>query len=177
MRRRKILLSALVAFSMPVLAEKNNFTNRKEVIINNCPFIELSDFSFVNNYDERITRFEQYLRWRNIGKQALIAFEIVIIKYDAFDQRMTGSRWTVTGHDSANWEPLQPGEIAGDGTRGLGVEEVMTAIAYVRAARLEDGTVWRANDVELLQKVKQVTNGIKDFGSFKPDSKPSLETK
>ena len=139
--------------------------------------MELSDFSFRNNYTDRRTRFEQDMRWKNVGKQPLVAFEIVIIKYDAFDQRMTGTRWTVTGRDSANWAPLQPGDSAGDGTRGFGSEEVMTAIAYVRAARLADGTVWRANEAELLQKVKQVAPGIKDFGSFKPDAKPTSEAK
>lgn len=41
----------------------------------------------------------------------------------------------------------------------------MTAIAYVRAVRLADGTVWRANEAELVQKLRQVLPGIKDYGS------------
>jgi hypothetical protein len=71
----------------------------------------------------------------------------------------------------ANWSYLNPGDDAGDGTRGLFGEEVMTAIAYVRAVRLADGTVWRVNESELMQKLKGVATGIKDFGSLKPEQK------
>lgn len=133
--------------------------------------------SFRNNYADRRTRFEQDMRWKNVGAQPVAAFEIVILKYDAFDQRMIGSRWVVTGRDSANWSHLPPGETAGDGTGGFGSEEVMTAIAYVRAVRLADGTVWRANEPELLQKLRQVAPGIKDYGSVRPDAKPATEQK
>jgi hypothetical protein len=37
---------------------------------------------------------------------------------------------------------------------------------------LADGTVWRVNESELMQKLKGVAPGIKDFGSVKPDPKP-----
>lgn len=33
-------------------------------------------------------------------------------------------------------------EASGDGTRSFGNEEVFTAVAYMRAARLEDDTAW-----------------------------------
>lgn len=53
----------------------------------------------------------------------------------------------------------------------------MTAVAYVRAVRLADGTVWRANEAELLQKLRQVAPGIKEYGSVRPDAKPTPEQK
>jgi len=100
-------------------------------MINNCPFVELSNFSFENRYADRATRFYQNLSWRNIGSQPLVAFEIVILKYDPFNRRLIGSPWTVTGKNSADWRPLALGESNRDGTTGYGDEEVFTAIAYV----------------------------------------------
>lgn len=173
MFRRSLLLTFIAMASGAAMAQSSNYPDRRAVVVNNSPHVELSNFNFGNYDGDRRTRFEQNMRWKNTGSQALAAFEIVILKYDAFDQRMMGTRWTVTGRDSANWSHLPPGESAGDGTRAFGAEEVMTAIAYVRAVRLADGTVWRANEAELLQKLKQVAPGIKDYGSVKPDVKPA----
>lgn len=157
-------------FSMQASAQYN-FPGKTALIINTSPDIELSGFYFENNNSDRRTRFEQNISWKNIGQQPVIAFEIVILKYDAFDQREVGTRWTVTGTNSANWSPLKPGDSSRDGILGYGSEEVFTAIAYVRAVRLADGTVWRVNDAELQQKLRKVAPGIKDFGSVKPDPK------
>lgn len=167
------VLSFLAAmFSASAFAGDSNFPDRKAVILNTCPHVELSGFSFGNRYADRRTRFEQNLSWKNVSTHPLSAFEIVVLKYDAFDQRVIGSRWTVTGKNSADWSPLAPGESSADGTIGYGSEEVFTAIAYVRSARLGDGTVWRANDAQLMNDLRKVAPGIKDFGSTKPDPKP-----
>jgi hypothetical protein len=66
---------------------------------------------------------------------------------------------------------LQPGAQSEDGTIGLGHEEVFTAIAYIRAARLADNTVWSVNDSVLTTELRKVIPGIKDFGDLKPDVK------
>ena len=165
----------LLAAAFPVSAQDSNFPDRKAVILNTCPYIELSNFSFANRYADRRNRFEQHLSWKNVGSQPLAAFEIVILKYDAFDQRVIGTRWTVTGKNSADWRPFAACDSGTDGTIGYGTEEVFTAIAYVRAARLVDGTVWRANEVEILNSLRKVAPGIKDFGSVKPDPKQKSE--
>jgi hypothetical protein len=168
-----LALSFLVTvFSATAIAADSNYPDRKPVILNTCPHVELSGFSFGNRYADRRTRFEQNLSWKNIGTQPLSAFEIVVLKYDAFDQRVIGSRWTVTGKNSGDWSPLKPGETSTDGTIGYGTEEVFTAIAYVRSARLADGTVWRVNEAQLMSDLKKVAPGIRDFGSTKPDPKP-----
>lgn len=169
---RYALSFILVMLSVSVFAADSNYPDRKAIILNTSPHVELSGFSFGNRYVDRRNRFEQNLSWKNIGTQALAAFEIVVLKYDAFDQRVIGSRWTVTGKNSADWSPLAPGESSADGTIGYGSEEVFTAIAYVRAARLEDGTVWRVNETQLMNDLKKVAPGIRDFGSTKPDPKP-----
>lgn len=153
------------------VAQDSNFPGRKPIIVNTCPFVELSGFSFQNKYADRRNRFETNMSWKNIGTQPLTAFEIVILKYDAFDRRLVGERWTVTGVNSADWRPLQPGAQSADGTIGLGEEEVFTAIAYVRAARLADNTVWAVSDSQLITELRKVIPGIKDFGDLKPDPK------
>lgn len=152
--------------------EPSNYPDRKAAIVNNCPYVELSEFSFANKYEDRRTRFHQDMKWKNIGKQSLVAFEIVILKYDAFNRRLIGSRWTVTGTNSGKWSPLEPGESSADGTRSLGEEEVFTGIAYVRLARLKDGTIWRVNDMELGKLLRKAAPEIEEFGDVKPDPKP-----
>lgn len=159
----------------PVHAQSYNYEGRKPIIINNSPHVKLSAFSFGNAYADRRNRFEQRMNWENTASQPLVAFEIVVLKYDAFDQRLTGSRWTVNGRNSADWQPLKPGDMSSDGTIGYGSEEVLTAIAYVRAVRLADGTVWRANEAEVSAELRKVAPGIKDVGSLKPDQKPKSE--
>ncbi|MBB5208116.1 hypothetical protein [Chiayiivirga flava] len=150
----------------------SNFPDRKALVLNTCPFVELSEFSFANRYSDRSTRFLQNLSWKNVGEQPIVAFEIVILKYDPFNRRQIGTKWTVTGVDSANWRPLAVGEIGKDGTLSYGDEEVFTSIAYVRHARLADGTIWSVDDAELSAKLRGLGTGISDFGDVKPDPKP-----
>jgi hypothetical protein len=150
---------------------QQNFQDRKAIIVNVSPHIELSEFSFQNTSRDRRDRFEQGLTWKNIGKQPVVATEIIVLKYDPFDQRQIGTRLEVQGKNSVDWSPLQPGEQARDGTIEIGHEGTYTAVAYVRAVRLVDGTVWRVNEGELAAKLRQVVPGIRDFGSLKPDPK------
>jgi hypothetical protein len=168
---KKALGVALLITSSLAVAE-SNFPDRRAIIVNTCPTVELSGFTFENRYQDRGTRFIQNLSWKNIGDKPIVAFEVVILKYDPFDRRLLGTRWTITGNDSANWIPLAPGSSSKDGTIGYGDEEVFTAIAYVRSARLSDGTVWAVSDTELLTKLRELGTGIKDFGDVKPDPKP-----
>jgi hypothetical protein len=172
-RSRLVIVLGFVGVlaSCVAVAQENNYPSRKPIIVNTCPFVEFSGFSFQNRYADGRTRFETHMSWKNTGTQPLTAFEIVILKYDAFDRRLIGKRWTVTGVNSADWSPLQPGAQSADGTIGFGTEEVFTAIGYVRAARLADNTVWTVNDAQLLTELRKVIPGIKDFGDVKPDPK------
>ncbi len=171
-----VLLSFLMVLGTePIQSLDQNFPNRKALVVNTCPYVELSGFSFQNRFDDRRTRFEQNLSWKNVGTQPLVAFEVVILKYDPFNRRQIGSRWVITGHDSANWTPLGLGESGSDGTIGLSEEEVLTAIAYVRAARLADDTVWEVDDRKLLDELKKVVPEFKEFGDVKPDPKATKQ--
>jgi hypothetical protein len=67
--------------------------------------------------------------------------------------------------------PLGPGYSGSDMTLGSGTEEVFTGIAYVRAARFRDGTIWRANVKELLEQLRKVAPDIKEFGDVNGEIK------
>jgi hypothetical protein len=170
-----ITLLAAVPVSS-VTAQGYNFPDRRALILNTCPFVSLSQFAFHNQYHEGGTRFEQDLTWKNVGKQPIVAFEVVVLKYDAFDRRLVGTRWTITGRNSGDWTPLAPGASDKDGTIGYGTEETYTAIAYVRSARLSDGSVWNVADADLVTQLRKVAPAIKEFGDVRPDPKP-LPTK
>lgn len=162
-------LTLLLLATVSARAQESNFPDRKAIIVNNAPAVELSDFSYKNVYRNSAMRFEQDMKWKNVSTQPITAFEIVVLKYDPFGRRLIGSRWTVTGKNSGDWSPLPVGESNGDGTRGYGDEEVFTAIAYVRHVRLADGTIWTANDMDLLSRLRKALPELKDFGDLKPD--------
>ena len=168
-------LSGALVPSRATAQAPNNFPNARAYVVNVCPSILLSNFSYLNQSDARgaSEKFHQNLSWKNIGSQPLVAFEVVILKYDAFNRRMAATSWTVTGHNSANWRPLTAGTTDGDSTLSDGYEEVFTAVAYVRAARHVDGTVWRVNESDVLRGLRALNTGITDFGDVRPDSLPS----
>lgn len=174
---RALLIGSFIAFvSVQVDAAdlgRNNFPDRRAVIINNAPeALRLSGFSFGNEYNRNEFRLITNLSWTNSGAKPITAFEVVVLYYDPFNRPMTeGGRWLVTGHDSANWNPLNPGETAQDGTIGFRSSEAMTAIVYVRAVRFADGTVWNSNQAEVAQQVKRDLPQLTDVGTLDPGPK------
>jgi hypothetical protein len=171
MIRVVLLLMAILTTGEAVAqapANKMNFPGRKAYIVNNCPFIELSGFSFENKYERSNFRLQTNLSWRNRGNVGITAFEVVVAKYDPFNRPLVGSRWFVPGHDSANYTPLMPGMQSSDGTSGLGSEHVYTGFAYVRAARLEDGTIWLFDQKKVEAEIQKLLPAIKDFSILNP---------
>jgi hypothetical protein len=152
---------------------RNNFPDRRAVIINNAPEgIELSAFSFGNEYSRSSFRDVTRLKWKNVGQKPITAFEVIIRYYDPFNRPMNdGGRWMITGHDSANWTPLGSGETSGDGLIGFRSSEALTAMVYVRAIRFADGTVWTSNLSEVEQRLKRELPQLKDVGTLDPGPK------
>jgi hypothetical protein len=165
-------LLLIILIEGQLLAESAmNYPNRKAHIVNNCPHIQLSNFWYENRYEKSIYRFAQNMTWANTGGQAIIAFDIVILKYNAFNERIFGVRWTVTGNNSQDWRPLEPGYRESDTVSGLAAEEVFTGIAYVRAVRLLDGTIWRADMKELKEQIAKAAPDITDLGNLNGEIK------
>lgn len=180
LNRVLIILACLFPLSIPTIAQaaattapvpKENFPNRKAILLNNCPYVKLSDFSFTNRFIDTDFKLIQNLTWTNISPQPLVAFEVTIFKYDAFNRPMLGDRWVITGKNSGDWSPLPVGGSGSDGTISYKTEQVLTEIAFVDAARLADGTVWKANSADILSELHKVAPDIKELGRVKSESK------
>jgi hypothetical protein len=174
---KRLLLSLTVAFigvMAPALVSgqgKWNFPDRKSIVLDICPHVKITSFGFENTLEGRgaASRNSFMYQWSNVGTVPVLAFEVVTLKYDPFDEPMTGSRILVAGKNSADFTPLQPGETSGDGTSSYGHTHVLTAIAYVRAVRFTDGTLWRADPSIVAAEVKKAAPRIKDAGPLVPE--------
>jgi hypothetical protein len=152
---RNMLMASIMWYAVSAHSQEINFPDKQAILLNNAPFLELSNFTFSNEYRDRGFRLITELEWENTGDKPITAFEIVILSYDPFNRPVrSGGAWLITGTNSADWTPLEPGERNGDGLIGLAEEPVFTSIAFVRAARMSDGTVWKFDPNEVEEKVK-----------------------
>lgn len=169
-----LTLAGAVMVLTPFLASAQgrwNFPDRKAIVLDISPHVKITSFAFENTLEGRVasSRNSFTYQWRNAGTVPVLAFELVTLKYDPFDEPMPGSRTLVAGKNSADFTPLQPGETSGDGTIGYGHTHVLTAIVYVRAVRFADGTLWRADPSVVVAEVKKAAPRIKDAGPLVPE--------
>jgi hypothetical protein len=175
---RKLFFAVTLTAIFGISGAAQNYPDRKAHTVNISPHVEITGFSFGNEDRDRgrglssETRFKANYSWKNTSQQPIVALEIVMLKYDAFDERLIGSRFIVQGTDSVNWSPLPAGQSSSDGSISFRDEDVFTGIAYVRRVRLGDGTVWRVDESKLLQELKKVAPNIRNPGSLGPDAKP-----
>lgn len=157
---------------IPTLADSAqiNFAERKAVIISQPGIgIALQDFSFGNSYETSSFRLTTNLGWKNVSKEPITAFEVVILRYDPFNRPMfSGGRWLVTGRNSGDWSELQPGETSSDGLVGYEDEPVFTSVVYVRAIRYSDGTVWSADIPKIEAAIRVQLPVLKQLGDVSP---------
>lgn len=149
---------------------EDNFSGRRAIIINNAsPYLRLSMFSFYNKLGEPSMRMQSSLKWTNIGKKSITAFEIVELFFDPFNRPIAaGGRWLVPGHDSANWSPLRPGQSGTDGLIDYQEEMAFTGIVYVRAIRFNDGSVWYSDQSQVAQDVKTAMPALRELPPLDP---------
>jgi hypothetical protein len=172
---KAVVALAIVCFVAPALAqtEKMNFKNRQAVVINNAVgLLELNSFKFENSYRQSRVRLQTDLSWTNVSDKPISAFEVVILRYDPFNRPIPGGgRWLIPGKNSGDWSSLMPKETSEDGLIGYDDEPVMTAIAYVRAIRFENGNIWTADTRKVEQAIRSRLPVLKELG----DVSPSLE--
>jgi hypothetical protein len=133
--------------------------------------MKLSKFGYGNEYSDRAERFKENFTWENIGTKDIEAFELVVLKYNPFNEQVMRSRILFPGHNSARYAPLKPKEVDADGTTSLGSEDVFTGVLYVRAIRFTDGTIWRANPADVLSSIKKQVPDLLEPGKLVPDPK------
>lgn len=172
-----LLISSLACPSAVLAQGKWNFPDRKAIILDISPHVKITSFSFENTLEGRVSTSRNAFnyKWHNTGAVPVLAFEIVTLKYDPFDEPIRGSRTLIAGKHSADFTPLQPGESSGDGTLGYGHVHVLTAIVYVRAVRFTDGTLWRADPSVVVAEVKKAAPRIKDAGQLVPERERERE--
>ena len=166
-----IVLMLALAPTATIGQVRSNFPDRKAIVLDICPHVKITKFTFENTTEGRTysSRNTFSYEWKNVSPSPVLAFELVTLKYDPFDEPMTGSRTLIAGKNSADFTPLQPGETSGDGTIGYGHTHVLTAVTYVRAVRFTDGTLWRADPSIVATEVKKAAPHIKEAGPLVPE--------
>ena len=149
----------------------SDYPERRAIIANVSADIGLKRFTYSKEYDHGYSLHENFT-WGNTGKKEVVAFELVVLHYDPFNDQLLGSRGVLPGHNSAKHAHLLPGEDDSDGFSGIaGNEDVFTAVLYVRSIRFADGTVWRANPADVIASIKKQVPDILDPGSLVPEHK------
>lgn len=174
--RKRVVIVLLGALALGLgararLSAEPNFGDRRALIVAECPFVELGGFGFRNLSGGEGWFFEQALAWRNTSPQAVVAVEVVILKFDAYNRRQAAVAWSLTGHGGNDWTPLGAGESSRDATRALGQDDTYAEIAWVRRVRLQDGTVWEANDAEVLRDAHRAAPDIRDLGELRSEAR------
>lgn len=169
-----LLCAATGAASAQNYAAKMNFEGRQAVIIDNASaYLTLSDFKFENSFRNSSIRLTTNLSWTNRSTQPIIAFEVVILRYDPFNRPIPGGgTWLITGKNSGDWGALLPDASSSDGLIGFDDEPVMTSVVYVRAIRFEDGTVWMANTNEVTKLIQTKLPQLRELGDVSPKAQP-----
>lgn len=163
------LLFAAAAATAHAQDKPMNFAGKRALIMDVSPYVEITSFSWQRRYaGNRGVRLEENFSYRNKSDKAVVALEIVILKYDAFNRNLVGARGTIPGVDSANYTALRPGQTGSDGFGGHDEDSLFTSLIYVRHVRLQDGSVWRADLNKVRSELKRLVPDITDPGEVDP---------
>lgn len=169
-----ILLLGVAVSSFAQQLSDFNWSDRRQIIANVCPDIKITSFTFGSAY-ERIggDRFVSRYAWENIGQKEIVAFELVILRYDPFNRPQIGVVSIFPGHNSATYKPLKPGESDSDGGSSLGDDKIYTAVVYIRNVRFSDNTIWSAASADVVKSIKTQVPDILEVGPLAPEKKKS----
>lgn len=164
--------------------QKSSYQNRAALIVDVCPHIKLTSFNFAP-YEKWKSYVLEY-EWSNVGKEAVVAFEIVTLKYDPFDAPLLGNRQIVPGHSGfgynglrdnggVDYSPLKPNESADGIAPESGGPELYSAVCYISRVRLDDGTVWRVDEKALSDELKKLRRAFTNPPIAMTDDKPKAK--
>jgi len=153
---KKTLVVLLALMVSTVALAQDQYDSRRAIIVNVCPHVKLLDFRWNIIGGERTNDFN----WSGTSDSPVIAFEIVLVRFDPFNRQLISEGTIFPGHERS--EPLKKDEHDSSGTKIRFSDNVYTQIAYVSNVRLADGTLWRANFDDVVKSIAaQVPDIIK----------------
>lgn len=153
---KTFLLVALLGLSFPVAVcadETTAYPDRVGKVLDVGASVKLTRFSWSQELGNVFTR-SYSAEWSNKGEKAVAAFELRVLRFNPFDEALTDFVQVIPGTNSADYSPLAPRAIGGDGFNEKGDADVFTALAFVSKVRFADGSIWRAmpSTIEAEQK-------------------------
>lgn len=162
-----IILPPHITLAQGRACSGDNFRNRKAATVNLAPMLSLTAHSFCNSNGEAFKgQYLDSLAWKNVGARPVAAFEVTFFRFDPFNRPLKHRSLILPGRMAGGWDSLSPNAIASDSFSDTGTELVMTSIAAVRAVRMSDGTIWQADNAQLLEALKRAAPDIRDWGKF-----------
>jgi len=137
-----------------------NFSDRQAITVNNLSnVLEITRFEFGNRTGGTSLHPAIELTVINRASQPIVYYEIGLVRFDPINRRIiappqftarVGLAATIMNNNT--WRPLPAGQTSslGEGHEPVGsLVTTYTAIAYVQAVRLQDGTVFRTDPTEM----------------------------
>jgi hypothetical protein len=109
-------------------------------VLDVCPSVKLSSFDFTQGLNNRTYS----AHWGNVSEKPVVAFELRVLRFNAFDEPLADFVHCVPGHNSGDFSPLEKGQTDDDAYGDKADADLFTALAYVSKVRFADGSVWRA---------------------------------
>jgi hypothetical protein len=135
---------------------------RQGTIINLSPHIKIVGFSFVPS---GASSYTCSYRWLHAGVNKVVAFEIVTLPYNTFNEQRRVVATMVRPRGEA---PFNPGAVGAQNVSLSGENDIYTAVSYIRRVRLSDGTVWQVDESTLRSRIKNAVPGLKQIGRLSP---------
>lgn len=169
--RAVLLATAVVALGGAACAENAITVEQKEcplsVVSYQARFVEERD----SPYDRHPDTISHALKYRNATDKEIVAIRFGLIAFNVFNEMIN----KFSGYASASSvKPAKDGEAKFDDAPYAAFEfrKYGTGVVYVDAVRFVDGTIWRANEDEVLSGLRKVNEAMqKSDLREKPDKK------
>lgn len=156
---RNLILSACLSLTiLPALAGQQQLTsypNRRAVFLNSGSNLLITSYSFSEKNAPGSTQLiltENY-KWKNIGKEDIVAVEMMTMSYGVFDDYLGMKSQIFAGNPHPPFDALPPGQtFEKELTSGRPVDSLsFTNVTFVWRIRLADNTIVTP-DLEALRK-------------------------
>lgn len=156
MNLKLCVLIAATTFSVSALAEE-----ARTIAVPGAP-LKITTYQAVYQADERYQTegIKHSVTVTNGGSQGVAAFGIGFFAFDAFNDNM-GRPLTGIDMDSVGVGEESSGAWVQRVSAPFTFQKYGTGVAYVRSARLADGSVWEADLEFVLQELQKIESDLK----------------